>query len=411
MEQELLREVLIARQPILTAGFGVLGYELLYRDSDGDGLSAEITDDGDRATASVVIDGLLGLGLLELTGGDDAWVNVPPGLLVDDTILDVPPEGLVIELLGGPVDHDELHAALVRHRAAGFRIALSEVVSADDPRLKLADLIDVIKVDVPGAGVEEGLRLVRQLAREGRMVLAEKVEDPAIFERAAQAGAKLFQGFFFTRPLSVRGMRPLGIESGHLQLLRELARDEVDLRQVELLIRGDVTVSDRFLRLVRSRSRGIEVESIHHGLVMLGVVAVQRWVNLVVMSATVRDAPSELVAVASARARGCELLERARGGNRMLEAFSLGMFSILGPDGILDSTTMDGLPVSPGVRAALEYGEGPFRPLLEVMLAAEQADWGLLDLYSERLGVEAGQVAAAHAEALSWSIGVKQAIV
>lgn len=403
---DVLGEVLVSRQPILDARLEVVGYELLYHEAEAEYGGPPAPEDL-RAAARVLIDGVLAMGLNELTGGEDAWIQVPVELLVEDVLLDVPSLGLVLEITAGAERLGDLRSAMLRHREAGFRLVLADAVR-DDPRAPLFDLADVVKVRAT-EGWRGTLPLVRELAARGHRVAVTGVEDPDGFEILTEAGAELVQGFFFTRPRAVRGVRPLGLAPGHLALLRALGASEVDLAEVERLIRTDLTLSDRFLRLVHVACGWREVTSIRHGLVLLGVRAVQRWVGLLLLSATSREAPRELVAVASARARGCELLEELRGGHRRLEAFTLGMFSVLGPDGLLDEATLEALPVDGDVRRALETGDGPLRELLELQLASEKADWDRLVRSGRRLGLEPRQLARAHADALTWSATVKLA--
>jgi len=404
---DLLGEVLVSRQPILNARLEVVGYELLYQEADAEyGAAPQATVDI-RAAARVLVDGVLAMGLDELTGGEDAWIEIPVELLVEGALLDVPPGGLLLEISGGAGRLGELRTAMLRHRQAGFRLVLADV-TADDPRWPLLELADVVKVRATD-GWRGALPLVRELAARGHRVAVTGVEDPDGFEILTGAGAELVQGFFFTRPRAVRGVRPLGLAPGHLALLQALGSEEVDLAEVERLIRTDLTLSDRFLRLVHAACGWRDVESIHHGLVLLGVRAVQRWVALLLLSATSREAPRELVAVASARGRGCELLEELRGGQRRLEAFTLGMFSVLGPDGLLDTETLEALPIDGDVRRALEHGDGPLRELLELQLASEKAEWERLVRSGRRLGLEPRQLARAHADALTWSATVKLA--
>jgi EAL and modified HD-GYP domain-containing signal transduction protein len=404
---DLLGEVLVSRQPILNAHLEVVGYELLYQEADAEYGAAPQAAVDIRAAARVLVDGVLAMGLDELTGGEDAWIEIPVELLVEGALLDVPPGGLLLEISGGAGRLGELRTAMLRHRQAGFRLVLADV-TADDARLPLLELADVVKVRATD-GWRGALPLVRELAARGHRVAVAGVEDPDGFEILTGAGAELVQGFFFTRPRAVRGVRPLGLAPGHLALLQALGSEEVDLAEVERLIRTDLTLSDRFLRLVHAACGWRDVESIHHGLVLLGVRAVQRWVALLLLSSTSREAPRELVAVASARARGCELLEELRGGQCRLEAFTLGMFSVLGPDGLLDTETLDALPIDGDVRRGLEHGDGPLRELLELQLASEMAEWERLVRSGRRLGLEPRQLARAHADALTWSATVRLA--
>jgi c-di-GMP phosphodiesterase len=401
-----LGEVLVARQPLVDANLEVVGYELLYRDEHG--RAPDAAGDGIRATARVIIDGLLGLGGTVVGPGEDAYVNVPIELLLSDTLIDLPPTGLVLELVDDAEDTTEVRETIQRHREAGFRFALDDLVPGD-PRRSLLDAVDLVKVDVQASGAE-ALGLIRELAQGGRHVVAEKVEDPAEFDRVITAGARLVQGFFFTRPRAVRSMRPTALRAGHLELLDAIARAEVDFNQVEQLIRSDMTLTDRFLRLVDVAAGWREVESVRHGLVMLGQRAVHRWVTLLVMSAATEDAPSELLTVASVRARYCEVLAELQGAENRLEAFSVGMFSVLGDGGILDDELLASLPLRGEAREALKGAPGPLRDLIELQLAAEAADWDQLVAIGRRLGIEPRQLAAAHVDALTWASALKAAV-
>ncbi|MCC5947126.1 MAG: EAL domain-containing protein [Nitriliruptoraceae bacterium] len=398
--QQVFGEVLVSRQPIVAADLEVLGYELLYRDEGGHAPLGEYA--GIRATATVLIDGLLALGREVCTDGTLAFVNVPGSMLQAGTLLDLPSDGLVIELLESLDDDERTREAIERHREVGFRFALDDVVPGD-PRLGMAHLVDAIKVDLEPLTLPEALAFIRELVVAGHEVIAEKVETPEVFDAVIGAGAHAVQGFFFTRPRAVRAMRPLGLTPTHLQLMRALALSEVDLHEVEDLIRSDLTLTDRFLRLVDVATGWRDVESIHHALVLLGERRVHRWVSLLVMSAVTNDAPSELLTTASVRARYCEDLQERRGQRTGLEAFALGMFSVLGADGIVDPRVLGELPLPEEVRSALQGGAGTFRDLIDLCLAAERADWAELVGIGRRLGLEPAALAAAHLDAVRWA--------
>ena len=85
----------IARQPILDVNGHVFGYELLYRAAPGD---TACVAEAEMASASVVTNALLDLGLETLTGGRLAFLNVTAQLLSQADML-FPPAQVVIELL------------------------------------------------------------------------------------------------------------------------------------------------------------------------------------------------------------------------------------------------------------------------------------------------------------------------
>ena len=86
-------EVLIARQPLMTPGLEVVGWEPLYRQAP-----TTTASEGIRATARIVVDGLMELGR-DLRGEGEVYLNVPQELLEQRTLLDVPTEGIVLEVL------------------------------------------------------------------------------------------------------------------------------------------------------------------------------------------------------------------------------------------------------------------------------------------------------------------------
>ncbi|MFP4147953.1 MAG: EAL and HDOD domain-containing protein [Nitriliruptoraceae bacterium] len=405
-DDALLGEVLVARQPIVDADLLVVGYELLFDDHLA-GQQDAVADGDLRAAATVLIDGVVALGREITTDGDDAYVEVPTALLEAGTLLDLPQDGLVLEVPRDAEPGPALRTALEQHRAAGFRLLL-DAVTPGDARWSLLPYVDLVKIDTTAVGQAEALSLVRELTRDDVPVVAEHVEEPATFDRFVGAGARYFQGFFFTRPRVVRARRPLGLSAAHLRLLRELAADEVDLAKVEELIRSDLTMTDRFLRTVDLVSGWHEVESVRHGLVLMGTRRLHRWVSLLVLASVEQDRPAELLTTASARARYCEELQRARGRPGGLEPFSLGMFSVLGIDGVVDEIVLLDVPVTDEVKAALLGHPGEFRDILDIALSAERADWERLVVLGQGLGLDPSQLARAHHEALRWSARARQ---
>jgi len=388
-------EVLIARQPIMTPGLEVVGWELLYRQAP-----TTTASEGIRATARIVVDGLMELGR-DLRGEGEVYLNVPHELFEQRTLLDVPTEGIVLEVLEDVTDVAGMRPVLEQHRAAGFRLALDDLVP-DDPRLELAELVDVCKVDLQAPPLSEALALTRSLAGAGHTVLAEKVETAAERDRSVAAGATLLQGYLLARPSQLRGFRPTALASAELELLRVVREPELDIGRVEGLIRRDVGLADRFLRLVRLHVGWREVDSIRHGLVLLGHRALTRWVTLLALSAATAGAPGEVLTMAGIRAAYCEGLERLRPAARPLDAFSLGMFSVLGDAGVVPDALLSQLPVSAAVAAGLRGDDCPYRTLLSIPLAAERADFDGVLRAGQQLGLTYRQLTDVQVDALRW---------
>ena len=86
----------VARQPILDLNARLVGYELLFREPLAD--EAGVLDDRE-ATATVIVDGLLGV--FDLVGESVAYLNVSRDFLLTLRPLPLPAGRVVLELLEG----------------------------------------------------------------------------------------------------------------------------------------------------------------------------------------------------------------------------------------------------------------------------------------------------------------------
>ena len=87
--------VYVARQPILDGNGRVYAYELLYRDAAD---AKTCTNMGDEASARLLTNALLSIGLGTLTEGRPAFCNVTEHLLLTDLEALLPPQLVVLEL-------------------------------------------------------------------------------------------------------------------------------------------------------------------------------------------------------------------------------------------------------------------------------------------------------------------------
>ncbi|WP_159810048.1 EAL and HDOD domain-containing protein [Cellulomonas citrea] len=198
--------VAVALQRIEDTVGRAVGHELLFRPTtaaDGSGLGAAGFDD-DAATASVLSVVTSYLDVAELAGDGLLFVNLPRSFVVGSLPLTLPPGRVVLEVLERVEPDDQVRAALVHLRAAGYLVALDDM-APDDPRLVLADLADVVKVDLADAPGDRLVDLVAQIraVAPGARLVAERIETPADRAQAVAAGFTLLQGYLLSRPAVV----------------------------------------------------------------------------------------------------------------------------------------------------------------------------------------------------------------
>ncbi|MDN5869863.1 MAG: HDOD domain-containing protein [Nitrococcus sp.] len=370
-------DLFIGRQPIVDRSQRVVAYELLYRAGDED--SARF-DDGDLATAQVLVTAFIEFGLEQVVGGQRAFINLTRPFLTGEITLPMSPELAALEVLEDIEADTEVMAGLRRHRKAGYPIVLDDFTWRPDTEPLLA-LADIVKLDVLALPPEALEDYVRRLRARGLEVVAERVETPEMFERCLALGCEYFQGYFFCRPNVVRGR---SLPADRVRVVNLLARIEdptISVEELERLIVQDATLSYRLLRYVNSAAFALrrEIESMHEAIVLLGIRTIRNWDTLLLYSGIDAAKPPELLKTALIRARMCERLAERFGDMEPATAFTAGLLSTL--DALLDQPMeglLDRVPLSAKLKLALLGREGPLGELLARALDYERAHWDAL---------------------------------
>jgi c-di-GMP-related signal transduction protein len=393
--------VYIARQPILDNHSKVFGYELLSRGGAGHTFWAGPSD---RASACVLDDGLLSVGLSGLTGGRTAFLNLSEAILVSDAATLLPPQSLVLELIETiRAQPDTIEACEALHRR-GYAIALDDFQSGSDAEAFLP-YAKFVKIDLLATPADHLPPLAKRLLKRGLQLVGEKVESVEAFEFAKAAGCTLFQGYYFCRPrtFAVRSMSRGQITQ--LRLLAALNQDNVSLTTIEDLLKQDPGLSYRVLRCVNSAGSGLprEVHSIREATMLLGLQQIRKWASIWSLAGMNGGSP-ELVTMTIMRARCCELLGKlARNSDGGAESFLLGLCSML--DVILGrplEAVLSDLPLSRETREALVGTPNSSRDVLDAVIHYERGAWSEVGHTAARVGLREEDVGDAYNTALSW---------
>ncbi len=73
-------------------------------------------------------------------------------------------------------------------------------------------------------------------------MLAEKVETREQFEKSLKDGFDYFQGYFFRRPEVLKAREIPANQVNYLRMLQAVAREEIDIRQLEGIIKSEASV-------------------------------------------------------------------------------------------------------------------------------------------------------------------------
>jgi EAL and modified HD-GYP domain-containing signal transduction protein len=386
----------VGRQAIFDRRLNVVGYELLYRDSDE---NRARFDDVTKASAATMLNALVELGLDNLVGNVPVFVNMSADFLLGEFPIPLPPERTVLEVLEDIPVTPELIDALRGLRERGFRIALDDFLLTDQtrPLLEVANIIKVNVLDVPR---DEIAAQYAELKPSGAILLAEKISTHDELHFLRDLGFYYFQGYFLEMPIVTRAKRMPHDRAKLLRLLSKLYGQKLDLRSIEGLVAAEVGLGVRLLKLANSTAmaRGTQIGSLHQAMARLGVQQVAALIVLILASGF-DDKPLELARQVLIRARMCEQLARDA-TIPADEMFTAGLLSLL--DAILDRPLpeiIDQLPLSDLVREALQGGAS--RPARIVDTARHQNRGDLTSLAGT--GFTAQTVFMAWYDAVRWA--------
>ena len=400
--QEGPEPVCVARQPVFQRDMGIWGYELLFRGKETS--SGAHFQDPETATSQVIADGFV-IAQAGMASGTKVLINFSERMIQEDAPFAMP-AGHVVELL-----EDIPPSAEILRKCHEFKndyLLAADDYTGDAKYHPLINLVDIVKVDVLHMEREEVIRVADELKDFGGLLLAEKVEDHAMFELTRDLGFHLFQGFFFSKPATVSGKKLSANEISKLELLRELEKSHFDPQTFSQIIQRDVAVSYRLLSSINSPGMGLlhRIQSISHAVRLLGERRVRQWLRVLIMADFASNSKNrELVQHSTTRA--FFLMDLANECNPPYEQdsmFLLGLFSLL--DTILNQDMAEALRhlcLDSAMEGTLLGENTEARNWLDLAMAYEQGEWETVDELAEKLNISRSFVASAFNKALNQS--------
>jgi c-di-GMP-related signal transduction protein len=397
--------LLVARQPILDRDGRVVAYELLARRTPREQTWQGGTEDS-RTTSRVIRQAFLEMDVWSLTEGLPAYINFTRDLLLDGVAETLPPELAVIEILETIDPDDEVASACRRLRAAGYRVALDDVV-AHDPRMVLLDVVDVVKLDVAATTVHERITLIDRCRAAGVTTLAEKVETPEQHDEAARLGCDLFQGYFFQKPAIVGTRQTHETLLSYLQLLRSVTSEGIDRDAIGNILARDPSAARRFHDIVEvadpaaGRPRTVR-ETLDH----LDDRRLTWAITLLVVLWLGARHPHPLRDTALSRARFCEQLTArfAAGAQvRPVDGYLVGLCSLL--DAMVGeplASVLDRIQLPALLADACLHGSGTLGDVLALVRAYEHGEWQAVQHHAAALDAPPQQLAPLYVDCLAW---------
>lgn len=374
----------LARQPILNREQELMGYELLFRNTANG--PANVSDDV-AATASVIAH-VSELGLNNVIGSLHGFINVDATVLMSDVISFLPADKVVLEILETVKVSPELIMRISELACAGYVFALDDVVTESEDIAQLLPLAKIIKIDVMNMEPSKLLKLSVHFKRAQKILLAEKVETVEQFKECLSFGFDYFQGYYFAKPVVLKGKKLEASKLIIMHLLTLLVRN-VDNGEIVRYVKRDVALSLTLLRLVNTPGYGFlkQIDSLGQALIVLGRRQLKRWLQILLFANNQKECAhlvSPLLIMAATRGKIMELIvEKIRPGSRTVSeiAFTVGILSLIDAlFGMEMETILNQISVSEEIREALLMRAGFFGELLQLGESIERGDKSSVDV-------------------------------
>lgn len=379
----------------------IYGYELLFR--SGTENFFDINTDLDYASSRTIADSFLNFNINEVTGGSRAFMNFTGEVLLQDIATLIPKKSVVVELLENVKPTKEIVEAFKKLKDEGYVLALDDFEFSPEYQ-PLIDIADIIKIDFMNTNVFQRRKIVEQIGT-GKKFLAEKVENYKEYQMALDIGYEYFQGYFFQKPVIVAGKEIKGYKLNILEIMKALNEPEIDIDEVEEVIKRDVGLTYKLLRFINSASLGVvqTVSSVRHAINLIGLIEFKKWVTMMLMIRLGEDKPDALMRHSIVRATFCESLAQHLPSSPYpgSDYFLLGLFSLI--DAYLDRPMKEivaELPVDKHLKTALQGGVPVLRAGLDLLCAIEKSNWWDIVDICGKYGIDEDRIGNIYVESM-----------
>jgi len=400
-------DIFLARQPILDRFYKLVGYELLFRNSDKNVYQNE---DGDKATIDVIKNSFINIGIEKVTGGKRAFINFTLNILKSNIFEVLSPKSVIVEILEDVEPTGEIVDLCRNLKRLGYTIALDDFVYSSKYR-DILKFTDIIKVDFKITTGNDRKKVIEQVNSKNIKFLAEKVETIEEFDEAVSIGYSYFQGYYFSEPLIISGKRLSENKAIHIKLLQEINNGDFTIDSIEGLIKRDLSLSFKLLKLINSANYSFssEIKSIKQALALIGEKEVKKWLYLIVFKTIGEDKPGIILINSLTRAKFAELIACKIGRSiNQFNAYLIGMLSMI--DLLLDTPLdeiLEELLIPIEVKDTLNginsNKSNIYSKLLELILEYEKGQWSKVSKIAKGINLDEKHLPEAYYEALLYA--------
>nr|WP_295971327.1 HDOD domain-containing protein [uncultured Bacillus sp.] len=405
-------EVFVARQPIFNLKEEIVGYELLYRN---DMTNACTNSNGDQATAEVIINSFLNIGLERMTEGKACFIHFTENLLEQKLPVFLNQKDIAIIISNSVRPSHKLVEICRELNKLGYIIEVKESFFEDrsysDLLLPCVDYISVDFRDLSSPSREwiESMAVQYQIK-----LIAEKIETKEAYHDAKEMGCELFKGYYFSKPLIISAVEIPSVYSSYYEL-QNTSLEELNIDQLEEWLAKDLSLSFKLLKVFNqfSTDKDSRVCSVRGLISMLGADVIQKWVQLLTNRVPIEKQEQmlseELVRMTLTRAKLCESIAKQIGSEQKSAFYLTGLLSFIKEyfEGSMEEI-LEGLPLKENIYDALIGKDNLIKAVLDLAEAVEQAKWSDIKEICHKLNIQERYLFKIYAESINWASKIMQ---
>lgn len=257
-----------------------------------------------------------------------------------------------------------------------------------------------------GLSPADELRAQAALLQPHGIAVAINVVDAAGFQSCLDAGIHAAATWFF-KQASAAPAKTLNPAQAQIMRVLNLVRQNADVKDIEVALKQDVALSYKLLRYINSAGFGLscEIQSFRHAVAILGYDKLNKWLSLLLVTASKDPMAPALMHAALTRARLMELL-----GHGLVDAqeydnlFITGAFSMLDVLlGVSMDKILESMHLPEAIGDALRGQGGIYAPFLDLARASEESDGQAIAEQAALLGLSATAFNKAQMQALHFA--------
>jgi len=325
-----LAKLYLGKQKIFNSDGTVFGYELLFRDYEW---GIKEFPSNLKATSHVIINTLTNLNIDDVLGKKEkAFINIDEKVLTSGIVDVLDKTRFILEILETVDLTDNVVERIKLYHKRGYTIAIDDFDCSADMIKKFAPLlkyVDIIKIDVLSAAVENIDAVMKKLKNINMKFLAEKVETKEMHDDCKKMGFDFFQGYFLHHPqtVEIEGYK----EVTHMIILQliKLIKDDDETAKIEMFIRQKADLSYKLIKFLNNQENfTTPVDSVGQVITLLGRDKLLRWL-LIYLYSEISTNPASKTILQFALKRA-ERMEKDAEPRDKDKAYLAGMFSLLG---------------------------------------------------------------------------------